>query len=128
MKATEAGMPGVVVHPAARWPAEGGWVRDALRDLAWPGVSLPCGYAGRVTDAVFADPSLSLTVAGERALRAGRRGAEAVAGWARRDRRTVSALASSAILVGALAIGLEARHVRRLRRRGLAGFGGERAA
>jgi hypothetical protein len=128
MKATEAGMPAAAVQPPAGWPAGSGWVRSALRELAGAQVSLADGYAGRVTDAVLADQSRPVNLAGERALSASRRGAEAVADWARRDRRTVSALASSAILVGALAIGLEARHVRRLRRRSLAGFGGERAA
>lgn len=128
MNTTEAALPGGAALPVTAWPLECGWVGEALRELAAVRVSFADGYAGRVADAVLAEQTRAVAEASERALRVGRRGAEAVADWARRDRRTVGALASSALLVGALAIGLEARHVRRLRRRALPGLGEERAA
>ena len=124
MDAYEAGMTSAHAR-VADWPRKGGWVRDVLRDLASVEVSVADGYAARVAAAVRTEPGGAVSLAGERALRAGRRSAEAVADWARRDRRTAGAIASSALIVGALAIGFEARHVRRARR---AGVQAERAA
>jgi hypothetical protein len=95
----------------------------ALADLAFVEVEIPEGFGVRVLAVLDGGADdrgraarLAVIRARERAWGVGRRGFYGAAGWARRSRVLRSgALASSAIVVGAVAIGLEARHVRRSR-------------
>jgi hypothetical protein len=95
----------------------------ALADLAFVEVEIPEGFGDRVLGVLdrCADDRgraarLAVIRARERAWGAGRHSFSGAAGWARRSRALRNgALASSAIVVGAVAIGLEARHMRRSR-------------
>jgi hypothetical protein len=97
-------------------------MREALAGLAAVEVRTPYGFVERVLKGLDAEASarrrsarLIVIRTRERVWGAGHR----VAGVADRMRRTPAlrngALASSAIVMGAVALGLEARHVRRSR-------------
>lgn len=96
----------------------------ALADLAFVEVQTPEDFAERVLSAIDAGAAarrraarMAVIRVRERAWETGRRGADETVGWLRRHRvplRT-GALASSALVVGAVAVGLEARHARRSR-------------
>jgi hypothetical protein len=97
-------------------------MREALAGLAAAEVRTPDGFTERVFEGLDEEAStrrrsarLIVIRTRERVWGAGHR----VAGAAGRVRRTPAlrngALASSAIVVGAVALGLEARHVRRSR-------------
>lgn len=99
----------------------------SMADLAYVEVQAPEDFTARVLAALSAGPAarrraarLAVIGARERVWGVGRRGAAGAAGWASRNRLSLrnGALASSAIVMGAVAIGLEARHARRSRRVG----------
>jgi hypothetical protein len=95
----------------------------ALADLAFVEVETPEEFIDRVLAAHDAGVAtrrraarLAVIRVRERAWGAGRRSVSGSRAWARRSRALRNgALASSAIVLGAFAIGLEARHVRRSR-------------
>lgn len=98
-------------------------MRVALADLAFAEVHTPEDFTERVLAAIDAAAArrraarVAVISARECVWATGRRGVGDAAGWLRRHRvplRT-GALASSALVVGAVAIGLEARHARRSR-------------
>jgi hypothetical protein len=97
----------------------------ALADLAFVEVETPEKLGERVLLALDARQAawrraarLAVIRARERMWGVGRRSAAGAAGWMRHNRALRNgALASSAIVVGAVAVGLEARHARRSRAR-----------